>query len=192
MSRLPKEKRARVVLVGMATALAAGLLWVVLISPLRDKAAQVARQIQESHSKVNLGLKTLSSSNQVEEALAVAGEQLTKAERAMAAGDLYAWMIQTMSRFKTPYAVDIPQISREIPCEVGVYPSFPYRAVTFVVRGTSYYHDLGRFLADFENSFSYIRVQNLELDSGGGPKIEDPEKLQFKMELVTLVKPIAP
>ncbi len=191
MSKLPKDKRARIVLVGLATATAGALLWVALINPLRDKAAQVARRIEDSRSKVDLGSKSIAASNQVAGALAVAGEQLAKAEAGMASGDLYAWMIQTMNRFKTGYAVDIPQISREIPAEVGAFPKFPYRAAVFVVRGTGYYHDFGKFLADFENNFPYIRVQNLELDATGGTKIEDAEKLQFKMELVTLVRPLA-
>jgi hypothetical protein len=192
MNRMPKDKRARIVLVVLGTLVAGAVVWVTLIRPLQDKAAQVARKIEDSRSKVELGHKNLSSSNQVAAALAAASDQLGKAEATMASGDLYAWMIQTMNRFKTPYGVDIPQISREIPSEVGVFPNFPYRAAVFVVRGTGYYHDFGKFLADFENSFPYIRVQNLELDSMGGGRVEDPEKLQFKMELVTLVRPMAP
>ena len=192
MNKLPKDKRARMILVGLATVLAGGVLWWVLISPLRDKAAKLAQRIEDSRSKVELGLKQLSASNQVAEALATASDQLVKAEAGMASGDLYAWMIQTMNRFKTPFPVEIPQISREMPSEVGAFPAFPYKAATFVVRGTAYYHDFGRFLAEFENNFPYIRVQNLELESAGGTKPEDLEKLQFKMELVTLTKSLAP
>ena len=192
MSKLPKDKRARIVLAVLTTVVVGAVLWVGLINPLLDKVAQLARRIDDARSKVELGAKQLAASNQVAAALATTGEQLTKVEATMASGDLYAWMIQTMNRFKTPYPVDIPQISREIPSEVGVLPNFPYRAAIFVVRGTGYYHDFGKFLADFENNFPYIRVQNLELDSSGGARVEDPERLQIKMELVTLVRPMAP
>ncbi len=192
MNKLPKEKRAKVILVGLATAVAGGVLWVALVSPLRDMSANVNRRIEESKSKLEQGQKTLTSSNQVAQGLEVASDRLAKAEASMASGDLYAWMIQTMNRFKAPYAVEIPQISREIPSEVGLFPSFPYKAATFVVRGTAYYHDLGKFLAEFENNFPYIRLQNLELEPGGGSRSDSPEKLQFKMELVALTKPIAP
>ncbi|MFN7189878.1 MAG: hypothetical protein ACK5U4_00360, partial [Rhodospirillales bacterium] len=65
----------------------------------------------------------------------------------MAAGDLYEWVIQEVNRFKTAHAIDIPQISRETPCEVGFLPRFPYRAASFAVRGSAYYQDLGQFLA---------------------------------------------
>jgi hypothetical protein len=191
MNKMPKEKRARIILVALVTVLVGGVLWVVLISPLRDQGVNTARRIGESRSKLELGRKQLSSSNEVAMALTAVSGRLSQAEGTMASGDLYAWMIQAMNRFKTPYAVDIPQISREIPCDVGAYPNFPYKAATFVVRGTAYYHDFGRFLADFENNFPFIRVQNLELDAGGGLKGEDTEKLQFKMELVTLIKPVA-
>ncbi len=192
MNKLPKDKRARIVLVGLATVLTGAALWVALIGPLLDKAAAVNRQIEDSRSKVELGSKSLASSNQVAAGLRTASEQLARAETNMGSGDLYAWMIQTMNRFKTPYAVDIPQISREVPAEVGSFPGFPYKAAIFVVRGTGFYHDFGKFLADFENTFPYIRVQNLELDAMGGPRMEDSEKLQFKIELVALVRQMAP
>jgi hypothetical protein len=91
------------------------------------------------------------------------------------------------------YQVDIPQFGRETPSEVGIFPKFPYRAAVFNVKGSAYYHDFGKFLADFENAFPYIRVQNIELDSladSSGSR-ESSEKLNFKMELLTLVRPIA-
>jgi membrane protein YdbS with pleckstrin-like domain len=103
--------------------------------------------------------------------------------------------------------VDIPQFSREVAVEPGILPRFPYKAVLFNVRGTAYYHDLGKFLADFENTYPYMRVQNVELDpvaasagsaatsvSGGATTAanngsDSNEKLNFKMEIVALVNP---
>ncbi|WP_310582835.1 hypothetical protein [Deinococcus sp.] len=61
------------------------------------------------------------------------------------------------------------------------------------MRGSAHYQDFGRFLADFENNFPCIRVQNIELDPVGAIAGSDHrEKLNFKMELVTLVRPTAP
>jgi hypothetical protein len=81
-----------------------------------------------------------------------------------------------------------------VPTEVGALPRFPYKAALFNVRGTAYFHDLGKFLADFENSFPYIRVQNLELEpaaSSSATSTGDAEKLAFRMEIVTLINPNA-
>ena len=195
MNRLPKDKRDKIIIVGGATIIAVAVLWFVLIQPLRANSAQIARQAEESRSQVASGRRILSESNKVTTALAGTTTRLNAAEGAMAAGDLYSWMIQTMNQFKLVHNVDIPQISREIPCEVGMFPQFPYKAATFVVNGTAYYHDFGKFLAAFENNFPYMRVQNLELEPGGSlkaEKAEENERLRFRMELVTLIKPVAP
>jgi len=60
------------------------------------------------------------------------------------------------------------------------------------LRGTAYYHDFGRFVADFENAFPYMRIQNIELDpasaSAASPQ-QEPEKLSFRLEIVALVNP---
>ncbi|MBI5385046.1 MAG: type II secretion system protein M [Verrucomicrobia bacterium] len=190
MSKLPREKRDRIILVVGATAITVIALWFLLVSPLRGKVARVAKETEDARSQYNKGRELLASTNKVALALASASERLKTAEGAMATGDLYAWMIQTMNHFKLSYAVDIPQISREMPSEVGTFPDFPYKAATFIVRGTAFYHDFGKFLADFENAFPYMRVQNLELDPSPGQKAEDSEKLSFKLELVTLIKPV--
>ena len=41
-----------------------------------------------------------------------------------------------------------------------------YQQASVNVSGTAYYDDLGKFLADFENHFPYMRVQNLNLEPG--------------------------
>jgi hypothetical protein len=190
MSKLSNDKRNKILLVAGATALIAIGLWVVTVQPLRAKLKHLTATAQEAREQVAKGQRSLQSAPLVQAELATATERLAAAEATMAVGDRYAWMIQTMNRFKAGHAVDIPQINRETTCEVGMFPKFPYQAAAFVVRGSAYYHDFGRFLADFENQFPYIRVQNLELDVAGSAKIEDAERLQFKIELVTLVKPV--
>ena len=75
---------------------------------------------------------------------------------------------------------------------MGIFPKFPYKAAVFNVRGVAYFHDLGRFLADFENSFPFARVQNVEMEVAGSSAAtgtSDTEKLSFRMEIVTLINP---
>ena len=110
----------------------------------------------------------------------------------MASGDMYAWVIQTVGRFGAERKVEIPQFSREVMTEVGILPKFPYKAAVFNVRGVAYFHDLGKFLADFENSFPFARIQNIELEPAGNSAAtatSDSEKLSFRMEIVTLINP---
>jgi hypothetical protein len=82
--------------------------------------------------------------------------------------------------------VDIPQISPETVGPVGVFPEFPYQAATFKISGSGHYYDFGRFLRDFENQHPYIRVQNLDVEPDTSP---NSEKVNFRMDVVTLIKP---
>ena len=189
MNRLPTDKRDKIILLAAGTVAVMVGLWFLLISPLRVRLAALEKEAEDSRHQVSRGQSMLAATQQVVAELQSASNRLAMAEGAMGSGDLYAWMIQTLNQFKTTYHVDIPPISREIPCEVGVFPQFPYKAAAFLVRGTAYYHDFGKFLADFENSFPYMRVQNLELEPLATQKNEESERLQFKMELLTLIKP---
>jgi hypothetical protein len=70
------------------------------------------------------------------------------------------------------------------------------------VKLTARYHDLGMVLADLENHFPYMRVQNIEIEPdsgfGGGardgalaqPRVAKPESLAVTLRVVTLIKPI--
>ena len=58
------------------------------------------------------------------------------------------------------------------------------KKVTLTVAGTAYYHDLGKFLAGFENEFPHIRLLNLDVNPS--PAAGDAEKLVFKMDIVYL------
>jgi hypothetical protein len=107
----------------------------------------------------------------------------------MAAGDLYSWMFTTLRRFQKGYKVEIPQISSVTSSPMNLLPRFPYQQATVSVGGTAHYHELGRFIADFENAFPYMRISNLTLDLNTSPATGDYEKLSFKMEIVSLVKP---
>jgi hypothetical protein len=73
--------------------------------------------------------------------------------------------------------------------DVDLLPKFPYKQLKVSVTGTAYYHDLGKFIADFENTFPHIRITNLTVDTGGATA-EGGEKLAFRMEVVALVKPM--
>jgi hypothetical protein len=112
---------------------------------------------------------------------------LTRTEGDMASGDLYAWTYDTIRRFKQPYRVEIPDVGHPATGDMDLLPSFPYKQIRFDLNGTAYYHDLGKFIADFENNFPHARVVRLiverlsALDSGN-------EKISFKMEIIVLVK----
>src|SRR5207247_2212000 len=100
-----------------------------------------------------------------------------------------SWMLNLIRQFKLRYPVDIPQFSQQAEVrEMTLLPKFPYQQASLTVGGSARYHDLGRFIADFENQYPYFRVLNLRMDPLPAQSGEK-EKLSFTMEIVALVKP---
>jgi len=195
MKSLPKEKRDRLILVVLVSvAVIVGLYYGVVSSQRRSLQVLAERKVDQE-GKLNGAERLAGNMSQFQKNLEASAGALKAIEATMASGDMYSWIILTVNSFKENYKIDIPQFSREVRGEVGMLPKFPYRAALFHLRGTAHYHDFGRFLADFENSFPYMRIQNIELDPSGGSnanKISEPEKLAFKMEIVALVNPNSP
>jgi Tfp pilus assembly protein PilO len=203
MKHLPKEKRDRLILVAVGTlAVIAGLYWGV-VRVQRQTLVALAAKHGDEEIRVGNAQRLANSTAELQANLVVVNEKLKVVESTMPSRDLYSWIIQTINTFKENggYKVEIPQFSREVAGEVGIMAKFPYRAAIFHVRGTAYYHDFGRFVADFENTFPYMRIQNIDLEPSGGTSAskeggsgssDDAEKLAFKFEIVTLINPNAP
>jgi membrane protein YdbS with pleckstrin-like domain len=191
MNKLPKEKRDKIILIALGTVVACVAVWLLVINMQRTALRNVREQVTKSREQLARGEATLKAQAQVNQEFEEVSMALKQRETAMAApNDMYSWLIQTLNGFRSGYKVEIPQFGREIPAEVGCFPKFPYRAAVFNLRGSAYYHDFGRFLADFENTFPNIRVQNVELEPLG--EVDAREKLGFRVELLTLVRPISP
>ena len=192
MINLPKDKRDRLLMTLGVTVVAVIAIYYLLISNQRSAARAVAKQINEQRLKVTSAERLVAATAELKRNLELANQKLTSIEEGMASGDMYAWVIQTVGRFGAERKVEIPQFSREVMTEVGNLPKFPYKAAVFNVRGVAYFHDLGKFLADFENSFPFARIQNIELEPAGNSAAtatSDSEKLSFRMEIVTLINP---
>ncbi len=57
--------------------------------------------------------------------------QLTQAESDIASGDLYAWTVDTIRRFKTNYRVEIPTIGQPSQGDCDLIGDFPYKQIKF-------------------------------------------------------------
>ena len=195
MNKLPKEKRDRIIAVTIATVIAIGGIWYGLIRSQQAKLEESTRTTIKAREKVTNAKRRVEKEKLIQVELDAARLGLKAIEEEMAAGDLYSWIIVTVNKFRAAYRVEIPQFSREQVSEVNVIPGFPYKGATFTLRGTAYYHDLGKFVADFENAFPHVRLLNLEMEPVGLPNPtaqsnpDEQEKLSFKMDIVTLIKP---
>jgi Tfp pilus assembly protein PilO len=190
LSKLPKEKRNQLILVVIVTLGTLGLLGFGLIKYQNENLNRLAIRKATAESRLGQMQDAVKNSARIETDLAEAKQTLAQLESDIApAGDLYSWLISTIRTFKAAYRqVEIPQYSQIGPTtDTTMLPGFPYKQASMTVAGKAHYHDLGRFLADFENRFPHIRILNLALDVDGNP--QEVEMLAFRMDIVTLVKP---
>ena len=192
MKHLPKEKRDRLILTVIGTVAVIAGLWYGLVSTMRESMAAITKQADEKKAKVVNAQRLVNSTSDLQKGLEEATAKLNVIEQSMASGDMYSWIILKVNKFREDRNIDIPQFSREVRTDVGMFPKFPYKAAVFTVRGTAFFHDLGKFIADFENAFPHTYLQNLELEpahNSSATAVGHPEALTFKMEIVTLINP---
>ena len=195
IKNLPKEKRDRLLLIAIGTVAVTVGLYLGLVKAQKQTLDRISKLTTALNEKVGGAERLMKSRGEVEKSLETNLQKLKAIEQTMASGDMYSWIISTVNRFRADRKIDIPQFSREVTTEVGMFSKFPYKAALFNIRGTAHFHDLGKFIADFENTYPYLRVQNIDLDPAGQSAATgaggDPEKLSFKMEIVALINPNA-
>src|SRR5579871_51836 len=182
-NKLSKEKKSHLILVALLTVGAIGGIWYGLISNQKDKIAEIAKKIDDTHGQLTKMQQVVKEAAQVDDALKIAVKKLGDIEIGIptSSGDLYSWIVNALKQFNTPgYKVDMPQFGIPSVAEMRMLPSFPYSQATVPVSGSAYYWDFGKFLADFENKFPYMRVQNINLVPGGGLTPADRERLVFQ------------
>jgi hypothetical protein len=164
--------------------LALVLIYFGLIVPQDKKLRKIADDKGTADTKLSQIKNIIKLSESSNTELTDASYSLLQAENDVASGDIYLWTSDLISRFKKTYNVDIPSIGQPAISEVDVLPHFPYKQLRVSLSGTAYYHDFGKFIASFENTFPHVRVVNLVMDPVGG----DSEKIAFRMDIIALVK----
>ena len=186
MKRLSPAKRNQLIAVVLATAALIGVVYFLLILPQNDENARLARSTSNERAELEKIKTSIKQRAATEAALGEISDQLLRAEQDVATGDVYVWTYETLRRFKS--TVEIPSITQPILSDMDLIPGFPYKQLKVTLVGTAFYHDLGKFMADFENNFPHMRLVNLSVEPAGataGPT----EKLNFRVDVVALVRP---
>jgi regulatory protein YycH of two-component signal transduction system YycFG len=188
MKRLSREKRNQLITVILATLAVLALIGFGLIQPQYTSLSKIQKAGKTANTKLQSIRQAITNSEAIAAEWNETTYTLTQAEEDMASGDLYSWTYDTIRHFKQSYRVDIPEIGHPTIGEMDLLPAFPYKQIQFAINGTAYYHDLGKFIADFENSFPHSRIVRLTIEPGGTLDANS-EKLTFRMDIITLVKP---
>ncbi len=188
MTRLPKEQRDKLILTIMGTAVILAGLYFGLISFQEKQVHELEAKKQQELVNADAIEKSIQNSKKIEADLIQRTAELATNEDDMATGDPYLWMVNTLRKFKLGHNVEIQQFSGISYPDTGLLPRLAYKQVSIDLGGTGYYHDIGTFVADFENHFRHMRIQYITLEP---PNISaaDRDKLTFRMQIVALVKP---
>jgi hypothetical protein len=205
MNKLPKEKRDKVLLVALGAGFVLAALYFIVISAQKRTLAECADKTAAAKEKLESAERWLRMQPTIQARLASCRAEVKANQDTMAPVDKFKWFYDTLAGFLAQRQVKLVDITREPEMgEVGVLPKFPYQAASFGVKLTARYRDLGRFLADFENQFPYMRVQNLDIEPENAPApgskdrlalnrhVPAPEALAVTMRVIALIKPKFP
>ncbi len=192
MNIFPKDrdKRTQFILVILCTLGVLGLIGFALLRPQYQTLSRIAKTESDARAKMRTIKDTINKAGDTTIQLSNVTSNLSAAEEDMASGDIYAWTYDTIRKFKASYRVDIPTVGQPTLGDVDLLPQFPYKQIRVTISGTAYYHELGRFITDFENTFPHIRVVNLTIEPVNGIEPGN-EKLSFRIDIIALVKPNA-
>lgn len=189
MNKLSKEKRNQLILTSAAILMVLGGIYFTLIRYQQTGLKSWAVKKSATEKKLSEIHENIKNSRQIEAELLVVSNKLAEQEEDMPSGDLYAAMVNSIRKFKLGRKVEIPQFnSPSSPGDVTLLPKFPYKQTVMTIVGTGYYHDLGKFIADYENEFPSSRILNLDITTASASSPDEREKLAFKLEIVSLVK----
>ncbi|MFM2082359.1 MAG: hypothetical protein RL380_1050 [Verrucomicrobiota bacterium] len=185
---LSSDKRNKLIAAIAAIVLALGGLWYGLVHLSAKKLVATRGTFTGNQDHYGKMRRAVAAAPELEASLEAAQFKLATIERDMPSGDPYSWFIGTIKDFKANYRVDIPFYGNISGVETTtLVPNFPYKQLRITLAGTAFYQDYGKFLADFENRYPYMRVDNITLDpSTAIQQDSDREKLSFRMEIVAL------
>lgn len=188
MNKLTKAQRERMIIVTVGTVLLMGALWYFMVQPKQMELKKTKRDISQKQDRLSKAELVLKSAAEVGATFTNKQEVLQQRESGMAPErGAYEWIINTINPFiQSRKGVNIVTFSEPTISDQGLLPKFPYRWATFHIHAIGYYQDFGKFFADFENSFPYFRIQNLDISGNTGPASEE-EKLGFVFDIVTPV-----
>lgn len=189
MNKLTKDQREKLIAIAMGTVMVMGLLWYFGVNGLQDSLVSLQKKSAKMQGTLSDGERWIRRETEIRDTLQSDSAQLSKREAGLAPdGDrAYAWLINTMNSFiQSRSGINIDTYSQPTFSETGILQKFPYKWVTFHLKGTGYYHDIGVFFRDFENSFPYFRIENPYFTANSGPGM-GAEKITVEFDLVAPV-----
>ena len=208
MIKLSKDKQNKIILIAFGALALCGALWYFLISLPTERFVKYEENIRDIQDKINKAEVRIKRTPMLQAELTELRQQIAEAEGKMIPIEQLngkKWLLDKLNQFiGTRYDVTPTDLSNEPLMEkLLLLPKFAYSGAAYKLDVRAHYHEFGKFLADFENSFPYITIHHLKIwpiatpsEAGGqgSEKLEDlseveREQLKASMKVVLLFKP---
>jgi Tfp pilus assembly protein PilO len=213
MSKLSKEKRDKLILICLLFIGVVGVLYTFVLGAQKDKLSNYTTQLTSVQTKISKANSLIKSGPGIEQNLAENRKLLEEMQKDMAPqGQYYYWFLKLLEDFRTKEGLDpnfLADLQQPTPTESGILPKFPYNSLTFGVRTSGRYHEIGKFLANFENNYPFMRIERVRLQpdsaartgnttrprqgaagSAAEPaRTQAPEKLLGDVLIITFIRP---
>lgn len=187
MNNLTKEKKQQLGVVAMITVALLVGIWFGLVNAQQKRRADILGKTEGVKKQLAEADTLLKKEDEIADALDRADQELRDREATLPPlSSAFQWMIGVANASIKPDS-SLANFITSAPGnagDVGILPSFPYKAVTYSVSLSGFFADFGKFLADFENERPYLRVQNLTLIPASA--LPGDEKLTFNFDVVSL------
>ncbi len=192
MTKINKTQRDQLIAVALGTAAVIACLWYLVVLAQNKQLAAADASCAKMKAKLKDAAAEVSKADKIGLDLTNNLEDLRRREVDFAPEhEPFSWMMEKMRNFQLPSnelhrykSVSIADIKPpEITDKGGVIAGFPYKWAKFHITGEGYYHDFGKFIADFENAFPYFRIQDLDISVPGIRK--DLDMLSYSFNIVT-------
>ena len=187
--KLTKEKRDHLILTGIGTVTVISGLWFGLISGQKEKITGLESQIAQTESQLTQARTAVKYLDGLLLEVDALKKKLQEKEQSFASStDIYASTVQAVNKIRgSNPSVVIKEHTKPVEEKANLLPDFPYKSAVFIVIGEAFYHDLGAFVASFENELQHMRIQRFKITPGTSSLTPIPEKLTFEMEVVTVI-----
>ena len=210
MNKLSKEKRNQLIGVAAGTLAVCAALWYFVISSQNESLRKNKETIEELQNKTEKAQRLVKRRASIEEELAGLTNEIARAEAEMIPVEQLngkKWLLDKLNNFtKDRYDVTLMNLSNDplIGKQFLLLPKLDYSAAAYNVEVRAFFHEFGKFLADFENSFPYMWIQNLQIwplatpSAATGPAADVPEEilnseareqLRIYLKIAVLFKP---
>jgi len=194
MSKEPKVQYGQLFLCVLMTGLLLVGIWYGFLTNTLTQLEAKKKRIAEIQETLKTAIRQETLARKLQDDLENAEQKLARMEAKMIAGDTYRWLTKTFLDSPPSHNVHIASLDPPHVGELAIWPKVPYKLATFALSGTAYYKDFGGFLAQLENDFPHMRLKRLDLEPASFADVpaEEGEKLNFKLQIVTLVNPKPP